>query len=32
MTETKPIRTARRRRIFPQIQWTEEREAELSDK
>ncbi|BAZ10320.1 hypothetical protein NIES4071_21350 [Calothrix sp. NIES-4071] len=27
MTETKPTRTARRGRIFPEIQWTEERKA-----
>ncbi len=28
MTETKPTRTARRGRIFPEIQWTEERKAQ----
>jgi hypothetical protein len=28
MTETKPIRTVRRGRIFPEIQWTEEQFAE----
>lgn len=27
MTETKPTRTARRGRIFPEIQWTEEQKA-----
>ncbi|WP_242055545.1 MULTISPECIES: hypothetical protein [Nostocales] len=28
MTETKPTRTARRGRIFPEIQWTEEQKAQ----
>jgi ribosomal protein L24E len=28
MTETKPTRTARRGRIFPEIQWTEEQQAQ----
>ena len=28
MTETKPKRTARRGRIFPEIQWTEEQKAQ----
>jgi hypothetical protein len=28
MTETKPNRTARRGRIFPSIQWTEEQKAQ----
>ena len=28
MTETKPTRTARRGRIFPEIQWTDEQLAE----
>ncbi len=27
MTKTKPIRTTRRGRIFPEIQWTEEEKA-----
>jgi hypothetical protein len=30
MTETKPTRTARRGRIFPEIQWTEEQKAQWS--
>jgi hypothetical protein len=28
MTDTKPTRTARRGRIFPEIQWTEEQKAQ----
>lgn len=28
MTETKPTRTVRRGRIFPEIQWTEEQRAQ----
>lgn len=28
MTETKPVRQARRGRIFPEIQWTEEQKAQ----
>ncbi len=28
MTETKPTRTARRGRIFPEIQWTPEQQAQ----
>ncbi|GAA6623758.1 hypothetical protein [Scytonema sp. NUACC26] len=28
MTDTKPLRTARRGRIFPEIQWTEEQKAQ----
>ncbi|MBW4599819.1 MAG: hypothetical protein KME29_09435 [Calothrix sp. FI2-JRJ7] len=28
MAETKPIRTVRRGRIFPEIQWTEEQKAQ----
>ena len=28
MTETKPTRTARRGRIFPEIQWTPEQHAQ----